>query len=364
MSGAASGTVCTGPGHVYVVPGTFLISIQVAAWDGASATASKSIVVIDTRPRVGPISVPAAINEGASATASAAFTPAGARQTYKCTVDYGDGSGPLAGAVTGTTCKGPSHKFGQSGTFTVMVTVAGSLGAVGTNSRSITVANVTPTITSFTMSPTAAKPGSTVKVVLAFTDPGTSETYRAMIDWSDGGRTIVDLGSSARSLTASHVYPAAGLYPISVSLGDWTDWTTALAGVLAIYDPNRELSGSGSVPSDSGACQLSTKCGVASTATFSVSAKYARGASTPTVVLAYSAAAFSVRATGADWFVAADGTATIKGSATVNGISGYRFQAIATDGSPDSLIFSVWSKAGALVYASGYSLKSGSITIR
>jgi hypothetical protein len=361
LAGIANGTTCTGPSHKYAVLGTFTIVVEIKATNGATASSSASIKVISLQ--VGVVSVTGRLLEGSSVVASAGFTPVGS-QTYKCKVDYGDGSGALTGTISGTTCKGPSHKYGRPGSFSIAVTVTGSKGNTGASTLTVDVANVMPTITSFTMSPTVGKTGSTVKVSLAFSDPGTTETYRAVLDWGDGNMTIVDMGPSARTLTSSHVYATAGLYPVYVNLTDWTVWVTGSSGVLPIYDPNRVLSGSGSFASVAGACQLSPKCGIASTGIFSVSARYARGASTPTVSFSYSAAAFAVNATSADWFVAANGIGTINGNATVNGASGYRFEAVATDGDPDFIFLQVWNKAGVLVYENGAPLKPGAVTIK
>lgn len=70
--------------------------------------------------------------EGHAVTASAAFTdPPPDSSPYACTVDYGDGTGPLAGTVTGSTCTGPAHTYSAMGTFTVTVAVTDSNGWTG-----------------------------------------------------------------------------------------------------------------------------------------------------------------------------------------------------------------------------------------
>ncbi len=64
---------------------------------------------------------------------SATFTdPAGAAdEPFACTFDYGDGSGPVAGTVDGTTCTGPDHSYTCAGVYTVAATVADKDDGVG-----------------------------------------------------------------------------------------------------------------------------------------------------------------------------------------------------------------------------------------
>ena len=63
-------------------------------------------------PTVGAVTVDIEPSEeGEAVVASAPFTDPGTADTHTCTVDYGDGSGPLAGTVAAGTCTGPSHVY-------------------------------------------------------------------------------------------------------------------------------------------------------------------------------------------------------------------------------------------------------------
>ncbi len=81
--------------------------------------------------------------EGANAVASATadFIPGDA--PYTCTVNYGDGSGALAGVVTtsssGTLCTGPDHSYSHYGTYTVTVSVTNQASETGSSSTTHTV---------------------------------------------------------------------------------------------------------------------------------------------------------------------------------------------------------------------------------
>ena len=367
--GVIAGKTCQGPSHVYAATGTYSIVINVTVWvtGGGSITAAISHTIVVAAPpsvAVGPVSAPDQVNEGSSATASAPFTIVGS-QKYTCTVNYGDGSGAHAGVISNSTCKGSSHSYTVAGNFTVTIVVRSSTGLTGSSSKAIIVWNVAPKMTSYSVTPGYAKIGSTVTASISFTDPGTSETYTVIFDWGDGTSTTIQLGSTARSASSKHVYKKAGVFTLGIMLSDAaaTNWPVGVE--IGIYDPARTSAGSGSVTAPAGSCLLSTKCSAASTATFSMSAKYAAGATNPTVSLSYSATNFSLASTGADWFAAANGIAAIRGTGKVNGVAGYTYRLTAFVGTPSSLRLLVWNSAGTLVYdLEPAPLKSGSITIK
>ncbi len=82
-----------------------------------------------------PTVSPEPSTEGVSVTASADFSdPDGSADgPFTCTVNYGDGSGDLAGSVAGSTCTGPSHAYSTFGAYTVTVSVTDKFGATGSN---------------------------------------------------------------------------------------------------------------------------------------------------------------------------------------------------------------------------------------
>jgi hypothetical protein len=63
--------------------------------------------------------------------------------------------------------------------------------------------------------------------------------------------------------------------------------------------------------------------------------------------------------------VATAGTVTIHGNGKVNGVSGYTYYLVLTDGKPGSLLLDVWSSASTSYgLDAGLPLKTGSITIK
>lgn len=114
-----------------------------------------------------PTVTPEPSTEGASVTASATFDQVAFdyEAPYTCTVDYGDGSGLLPGAVSDHTCTGPAHVYTTFGLYTVTVSVTDKDGGTGSSS---TVHDVNFKWTGFfppVYNPPAlniAKPGSSV----------------------------------------------------------------------------------------------------------------------------------------------------------------------------------------------------------
>jgi PKD repeat protein len=129
-------------------PAGYTIGLKVTDPLGESDTDTAAVTVNNVAPAVeAPGIVPSPSDEGAAAIASATFSdPAMSYDTYSCTVDYGDGSGPLAGAVSGYTCNGPSHVYADNGSYTVTVTVTDDDGGTGSALAVHEVLNVPPQV--------------------------------------------------------------------------------------------------------------------------------------------------------------------------------------------------------------------------
>jgi PKD repeat protein len=366
VAGVVTGTTCTVQ-TTLLDPDPYWVTVTVTDSNGAQGSIAFWIEVSNVAPVVAAVSTGPAI-EGQAIVATASFTDPGygSAETYSCTVDYGDGSGPQVGVVSGNACQGPPHTYRLTGTYVVTITVSDSNGGTSSASKSVSVSNVAPAIVKVTATPALTKTGSTVTASASFTDPGTSEKYTATWDWGDGSTTVVNLGSAARSVGGSHVYSKAGFYKVKVTVSDGQASDSMEASQVVVYDPARTLSGSGSLTSPAGSCRLSKGCSAAGTAGFSLSVSYAKAATKPTLSLAFSVSGFSFDATAADWMVAGGGTATVQGAGKVNGASGYTFRLAAIDGKADAMRLQVWSPSGVLVYDNGSvaPLKAGSITVK
>jgi hypothetical protein len=112
-------------------------TVTIDADDGNGGTAQTSFVltVINVAPTVDAITIPIdPVNINAQpVNASATFSdPAGSKdETYTCTVDYDDGSGPQAGTVSSGTCIGADQTYAEAGIYQVTITVTDKDGATG-----------------------------------------------------------------------------------------------------------------------------------------------------------------------------------------------------------------------------------------
>ncbi|MGD8794979.1 MAG: PKD domain-containing protein, partial [Anaerolineae bacterium] len=92
-------------------------------------------------PSLGAISGPAApVSLGEVIVVTAVFADPGATNDapYSCSLDYGDGTGPQAGTVSGNTCSG-SHSYSEAGVYTVLMAVTDKDGGTGTASSPFVV---------------------------------------------------------------------------------------------------------------------------------------------------------------------------------------------------------------------------------
>ncbi|MFN8595272.1 MAG: ExeM/NucH family extracellular endonuclease [Anaerolineae bacterium] len=121
-----------------VLDGPSSYTVKVRATDplGLFADDTATVTVNNVAPTVNPPTVaPEPSTEGTSVVASATFSDPGVSDApFTCTVNYGDGSGNLAGSVSGNTCTGPAHTYVTFGSYTVSVSVTDKDGGTGSNS--------------------------------------------------------------------------------------------------------------------------------------------------------------------------------------------------------------------------------------
>ncbi|HEY9089590.1 MAG TPA: ExeM/NucH family extracellular endonuclease [Anaerolineaceae bacterium] len=113
-------------------PAEVAVSVQVTDPTGFTALDEAVVTVNNVVPVVGAVSVtPEPSKEREKITATASFMDIALDAPFTCTVDYGAGSGPLAGTVSGSTCVGPQYAYKTYGVYTVTVTVTDKDGGVG-----------------------------------------------------------------------------------------------------------------------------------------------------------------------------------------------------------------------------------------
>jgi len=167
---------------------------------------------------------PSPSDEGEAVTASASFTDPGTADSHSCTVNYGDGSGDLAGSVAGNTCDGPSHVYGDNNSYTVEVCVTDDDTGTDCETTSHVVNNVPPTVAAPTIAPEPSDEGDSVTASADFTDPGTDDSpFTCTVDYDTADVTVAPVSGTVGGMTCSgpgHTYGDNGSFTVEVCVTD------------------------------------------------------------------------------------------------------------------------------------------------
>jgi hypothetical protein len=191
------------------------------------------------------------------------------------------------------------------------------------------------------------------------------------------------------TVTATHTFAVAGVYPVSLEVVDGcgerslAETVDGLPAMVVIYDPNTgSVAGGGSIDSPAGAYTLDPSA--AGKAIFGFQSAYQRGATAPegSTKFQFQTANFRFSSTAYEWLVVSGARAQFKGVGTVNGAGNYGFIVTAVDGDLaggggfDKLRLKIWdrSNGNAIVYDNQLGapdssqpttlIRGGSITIR
>ena len=180
----------------------------------------------------------AALDEGVALSRWGSFTDEDASTSWTATVDWGDGSGSTLSLATDKSFT-LSHLYSASvGTFVVTVHVTDEAGAIGEASFEVTVNNLAPTV----------DVGAAVDLAFdmalhragTFTDPGTTETYTATVDYGDGTPGPVALSLTGNSFQLDHVYALPGRYSVVVTVIDGNGGTGSARLLVTVLDYSYE----------------------------------------------------------------------------------------------------------------------------
>ena len=203
--------------HAYPDNGSNTITLTVTDGDGGTVSSTQTITVANVAP-VGTITGPATGNEGDSLAFSATAVDVPA-DTVAYDWDYGDNVTALnAGAAV-------THTYADNGTYTVELTTTDEDGGVSVATWEMIVANVAPTIDSFTV-PATARQGATVSVSSSATDAGVLDVLTYTWSWGDG--TADDVGASATHAWADEGSPTVTLTVTDEDGGIATETATIL----------------------------------------------------------------------------------------------------------------------------------------
>jgi hypothetical protein len=225
--------------------------------------------------------------------------------------------------------------------------------------------NLGPVVTTLTIPGIPVSLGTPVSISAGLSDPNPGDSHNAVIDWDDGTTSVgtVVESNGVGTVSASHVYVAAGVYTITVTVSDGniSDSRSSALNVPAyvvVYDPSAGfVTGGGWIMSPVGA--YPAEPALTGKASFGFVAKYAKGPGAPTgtTEFQFRTAAIDFQSTRYEWLVVAGPQAKYRGEGTIRGQSTiYSFLLTAIDGQPssggvDRFRIKIWNRTtGTVVY--------------
>lgn len=321
--------------------GPYLLSVVVKDPAGASGSDSKTVSVTNVAPTVSIGGAPSSSPEGTSIAMTSTVTDPGTADTFtyvwkvtKNGVSYAAGSSSTFGFTPD-----------DNGTYAVMLTVTDDDGGLSTATRSITVTNVAPVITSVSGTTAPVPLGSSASVRVGYTDAGTADTHTATFTWDDGSSSTVNCAASA--CTATHTYATAGVYTVTIVVTDDDGgFASTKYEYVVVYDAAAgAVTGGGWVVPTTGK------------ASFGFNAKYLKGQALPTGDTQFTAPGIDFHAKSYEWLVVAGSKAQYRGTGTVNGSGNFSFLVTAVDGDVtggdgiDRFRIKIWATStGTVVY--------------
>jgi hypothetical protein len=215
--------------HTYDSHGTFFVTVEVTDDDGASDSETFIVSVLNVSPQTG-IDLALTVAEGDLYSGSGSFVDPGAN-SWNATVNYGDGSGVSALALSAGKSFELGHVYADNASYTIVVCVIDDGGGYGCSSVILDVTNSSPEVEAganqvidegdlLTLDPSS------------FHDQGTADSHTATINWGDGSTT--DAGVVTESpfgppgsifgtdgaISGSHVYIDNGTYTATICVTD------------------------------------------------------------------------------------------------------------------------------------------------
>jgi len=198
-----------------------------------------------------------------------------------------------------------------------------------------------------------------VNVQGSFTDPG---AHTAVWSWDDGTTSagVVTEAAGRGAVTGSHVYTAAGVYRVTLTVTDAGGASgQKVSTFVVVYNPDGGfVTGGGWINSPAGA--YAADPALAGRANFGFVSKYAKNATAPSgdTQFDFRVANFRFDSDGYEWMVISGAKARYRGYGRVNGSGSYGFELTAWDGQAgggggvDRIRIKIWdrNRGNAVVY--------------
>ncbi len=206
----------------------YAIGVVLTDDDTGSVAGSTTTTVTNLAPVILTVSATSA-NEDGVVTLTGTYSDVGTQDTHTLTINWGEGA-PQTFAVSGGSFSFTHQYLDDNPTGTPSDVYA--IGVVLTDddtgsvagSTTTTVTNLAPVITGLSNnSPDCGDvmEGQALTLTIPFTDVGTQDTHKAVVNWGDGQTsTLFAAGTGSGTINGTHVYAAGGVYAITVTLSD------------------------------------------------------------------------------------------------------------------------------------------------
>jgi len=217
----AAGTTSFSRTHTYVdddPTGSAADVVTVTARDLTDGTVtSHNVTIRNVAPSVHPLSLSATvIDEDQTTTLTFSFDDAGTADTHTAVVDWGDGTTSNVAVVAGARSAEVTHRYlddhptsTPQDDYAISVTVTDDDLGRGTATTTVTVQNVAPVGVSLIRNEAGpVLEGELATFTITFTDPGTTDTHGARVDWDGDGIVDTETGvvEGSRTVVVSHTY--------------------------------------------------------------------------------------------------------------------------------------------------------------
>lgn len=188
---------------------------------------------IGSPPVLGTVSSNSPVSENDSLVISGNFSDPDTSDTFTLDVTWGNGDRDIYEYTSGTTGFSETHQYrddNPSGTisdqYTINISLTDSSGLIDTDTITITVNNVAPTLASVVITPSINENG-TATLSGDIVDPSSADTFSLGVIWGDGNVNTINYPAGTTSFSLNHQYrddnpsgTAADEYTISLTITD------------------------------------------------------------------------------------------------------------------------------------------------